>query len=72
MAITVEDLDAIKDFTFSATKDVFEDIFGTRLGEHLWPRFRDHNYNLMHLWSTLDSEGKRNLIEYLEKGKHLS
>jgi len=43
----------------------FKNIFGEKMGAHLWQKFRK-DFNLVGLWTVLDLENRRTLASYLK------
>jgi len=62
-------MDGLKDFTFSVDAAEFEQIFGARLGAHLWGKFRDvYDFDMMKFWASLDSNARLSFLSHI-RGK---
>lgn len=59
-------LESLICFRSHADEDVFKDIFGGSLGEHLWEKYRTvQKYDILKFYSYLDLENRRKFAEAL-------
>jgi hypothetical protein len=67
--VATEDMEKLVWFINIAGEDTFKEIFGARLGQHLWGKFSGDymRFDLLKLWGTLDSQNREKLITYLEE-----
>lgn len=51
-------------FSTNASKELFESVFGERVGAHLWDKYIDYDYDLLGLLPDLDGENMAKLALY--------
>ena len=55
-------------FQYNANPELFQEIFGKNMGQHLWDRFSfEEDRNLLNFFKVLDDDNRDRLDEYLKK-----
>ena len=59
-------LNTLSTFQINANLDTFIEIFGDRMGKHLWGNWgRDQTLNVLMMWNTLSQPYRKMLVTYL-------
>lgn len=64
---TEQIINAIHGAECHVTLVAFEEIFGERMGNHLWDKFVTCNRSLIRLWGQLDHTNREKLVEYIDQ-----
>lgn len=64
-------MDKLSKWEYWADADEFRKIFGERMGNHLWEKFKESNNSVTSLYGKLDSENQEILVKHLKKKKVL-
>ena len=57
-------INQLRYFEMNADLDEFKEIWGSKLGEHLWQKFRRYN-NILLFFGVLDDDNRDILLDYL-------
>lgn len=64
-ATAFELLEAVNALANGANCDTFRDIFGDRVGTHLWGKYVAFEFDLLRLYGTLDTGNRKILAAFL-------
>lgn len=54
-------------FEINADQDLFIEIFGEWMGNHLWGEFIRYDHKILSLWRNLNDKNKSKLLNFLKQ-----
>jgi hypothetical protein len=61
-------LDSFCEFSKYANLDIFIEIFGEKLGTHLWNKYiEDYERDMVWTYNGLDNDNRERLVKYLKE-----
>jgi len=62
-----EVIDSLTDLSLEFDLNLSIELFGERLGNHIWRKYKEHKENFLELYRVLDAENRQIVVDYIKK-----
>lgn len=67
MVNLVKILEELKDYAYNVDLAAFQRAFGDTIGKHLWEKYKGFDFDLIRLFSNLDTSNRQRLAESIQE-----